>query len=436
MEITFHGGANEVGRSCIEVKLNNKKILLDCGVKIGKVEEYPLIDTSKIPKSIVITHAHLDHAAYLVHLFETKRNSKIYSTKPTRDLMQLMLADYMRVSKNKFDNGKVLKNILTSCVPLDFNVKVKDENKITFSLHNSGHILGSAQVLIHSRKGNLLYTSDLNTRENRIIDVAERNLNARTVIIESTYGGDNDISKPVAEVHREFKEIINSVLNKNGKILIPSFAVGRAQELLILLDGYMRSGEIPPAPIYIDGMIKKALKIFRHNLIYSKKELQRMILINEIDPYKSRYVFVSERRDRIDALEEGSIFITTSGMMKGGPVMTYFKYLAEDKNNLLLFVGYQAPGTPGRELLEGNKKIKYRGKEIDVKMKVKRINLSAHADRNGLINHLDSIKNLENVFIVHGEDTKRKELFDFIKKNRKNYEVFLPKNGETYEIIT
>jgi len=429
MEITFHGGANEVGRSCIEVKLNNKKILLDCGVKIGRIEEYPLINPLKIPSTIVITHAHLDHAAYLVHLFKEKRNSKIYVSKPTRDLMQLMLADYMRVSKTQFDNGKVLNNILTSCVPIDFNQKINDG--ITFSLHNSGHILGSSQVLIHSKKGNLLYTSDLNTRENRIIDVADRNLTAQNVIIESTYGGKDDVSKSVPDVHREFKQMINSTLKKNGKILIPSFAVGRAQELLILLDGYMRSGEIPPAPIYIDGMIKKALKIFRHNLIYSKKELQRMILINEIDPYKSRYVFVSERRDRIDALEEGSIFITTSGMMKGGPVMTYFEYLAGDKNNLLLFVGYQAPGTPGREILEGNKKIMYRGREINVKMKVKKVNLSAHADRNGLINYLDSIKGLENVFIVHGEDNKRKELAKFLKKK---YNVFLPKNGEIYEI--
>jgi len=430
MEVTFHGGANEVGRSCIEVKVTNKKILLDCGVKIGKIEEYPLIDVKKIPSTIVITHSHLDHAAYLAHLYRDKINSKIYTSKPTRDLMQLMIADYMRVSKFKFDNNKVLQNILIHTNAIDFNKKIN--TGVTFSLHNAGHILGSSQVLIHSKKGNLLYTSDLNTRENRIIDVAERGLTAKSVIIESTYGGDDDVSPPIADVHREFKQIINSVLKKNGKILMPSFAVGRAQELIILLDGYMRSGEIPPAPIYIDGMIKKALKIFRHNLIYSKMELQRMILINEIDPYKSRYVFVSERRDRMDALEEGSIFITTSGMMKGGPVMTYFEYLAKDKNNLLLFVGYQAPGTPGRELLEGAKSIMYRGKEIKVKMKVKKINLSAHADRSGIVNYLDSIKGLENVFIVHGEENKRKELAKQLRK--KKYNVILPKNGETYII--
>jgi len=154
MEITFHGGADEVGRSCIEVKLNNKKILLDCGVKIGKVEEYPLINSKKIPSSIVITHAHLDHAAYLAHLFKQKQSSKIYVSKPTRDLMQLMIADYMRVSKNKFDNNSVLKNILTNCVPIDFGSIIN--SGIKFSLHNSGHILGSSMVLIHSSKGNLL----------------------------------------------------------------------------------------------------------------------------------------------------------------------------------------------------------------------------------------------------------------------------------------
>ncbi len=400
---------------------------MDYGVKIGAQEEYPTI--KKVPKNIVITHAHLDHAAYLPHLFRKERKTNVYMTKPTRDLIQLMIADYMRVSKNDFDNGKVLNNILRNCRITDYGTVV--DAGVKFSLHNSGHIMGSASVLVHNPKGNLLYTSDFSTRTSRIMDPAEMGLTAKTAIVESTYGGKNDVLPSNKELGEKLVKVVNGTLKKNGRLLIPSFAVGRGQELVLMLDSYMRGGLIEPAPIYIDGMIKKALHIFRHDVIYAKKELQHSILVSDVDPFKSRYVFVPQSRDRRDAIEEGSIIITTSGMLKGGPVMTYLRELAGDKRNTLMFVGYQAPGTPGRRIMDGEKSVRIRGQEVKLKMNIETLKMSAHADHNGLVQYLNNVKGLEKVFIVHGEERKRKELEESLDKK---YEVFLPKVGEEYEV--
>ena len=425
MEVIFHGGADEVGRSCIEAVDSRGRLLMDCGVKIGYNEEYPLI--KRIPRNIVITHTHLDHAAYLPHIFGKKRNADIYLTKPTRDLLQLMIADYMRISRNNFGEH-VLNNILTKCRPIEYGQTINCGMR--FSLHNSGHILGSASVLVHSRGGNLLYTSDLNTRGSRITEGAEQGLKAKTLIIESTYGGKGDVLPPQKEVNEKLARLINRTVGRDGKVLIPSFAVGRAQELILMLDSYMKSGVIEPAPIYIDGMIKKALKIFRHNVIHARAELQRSILVSDSDPFKSRFVSIPKRLDRSDAIEEGSIIITTSGMMKGGPVMTYMKEMAGDRKNLLLFVGYQAAGTPGRRILDGERKIRANGSEVEVKMKVEKVGLSAHADHIGILQYIKGIRGLEKVFIVHGEESKRRELAESVQGR---YDVILPKTGERFK---
>ncbi len=429
LKIAFWGGANEVGRSCIEVSEGRKSLLMDCGVKIGREEEYPLLE--KIPRNIVITHSHLDHAAYLPHIFAKPRpHTTLYMTKPTRDLIQLMIADYMRVSRNEF-GPRVFNNMLTRCRAVEYRQVVDCGMK--FSLHNSGHLLGSASVLVHNPAGNLLYTSDLSTRTSRIVEPVESGLSAKTAIVESTYGGKGDVMPPIKEEMERLRRIINNTLKKDGKVLVPAFAVGRAQELILMLDAYMKGGLIEPAPIYIDGMIKKALHLFRHNVIYARQELQRSILMSDSDPFKSRYVFIPERKDRSDAIEEGSIIITTSGMMKGGPVMTYFNEMAGERKNTLLFVGYQAPGTPGRMILDGARKVRVHGKEIEVKMKVEAVQISGHADHPGLLHYINSIKGLETVYIVHGEERKRKELKKSLEENER-YEVILPKNGEKFEL--
>ena len=431
MEVKCYGGADEVGRSAIGVRKNGQEVVLDYGVKIGEEEEYPTID--HVPRNIIITHTHLDHAGYLPHLFRRKRSTKVHMTKPTRDLIQLMIADYMRVSDNTFNNSQVLSNLLSNCVPHDIGVPVKI-GRIKFSLHHSGHILGSSAILIHNRKGNLLYTGDLNTRRSRIMDPAEQGLPAKTLIIESTYGGNGDIIPPTKDAFKELRSIIERTVKRGGRVIIPSFAVGRAQEIILALDAFMRNGTLEPLPIYIDGMIKKALRIYRHNVIYARKELQRSILVNDVDPFNSNFVYIPRRMDRLDAIEEGSIIITTSGMLKGGPVVTYLKHMAQDKRNTLVFVGYQAPGTPGRLILDGHRSILLDDEEVDINMEIKSIKLSAHADQKGLFEYVKSIKGLETVFIVHGESRKRMEFKELLDDKLPHLQVILPKLNEEFEI--
>ncbi len=432
MEVTFYGGADEVGRSSVGVRLNRQEVLLDYGVKIGHHEEVP--EVNHVPSQIIITHTHLDHAAYLPHLFKKKRRTQVHMTKPTRDLIQLMIADYMRVSGHRFDNSAVLNNLLGNCVTHEIG-ELARAGRVRFSLHHSGHILGGASILLHSKKGNLLYTGDINTRKSRIIEPAEKGLEAKTLIIESTYGGFNDVIPPVKESYKQLREIIERTIKRGGRVLIPSFAVGRAQELILTLDSMMRNGTLEPLPIYIDGMIKKALRIYRHNVICARKELQRSILVNNVDPFSSNFVYIPKRRDRMDAIEEGSIIITTSGMLKGGPVMTYLKALADDPRNTLVFVGYQAPGTPGREILDGARTLIIDNEEVEINLEIQQVKLSAHADQRGLLEYARSVKELETVFIVHGESSKRRELKRAMDDLLDGVEVILPKLGESFEIL-
>jgi hypothetical protein len=194
----------------------------------------------------------------------------------------------------------------------------------------------------------------------------------------------------------------------------------------------MRSGVLEKVPIFVDGMIIKANRIYRQNVIYAKDEIQKRILMSDDDPFKSKFFKVPRTKDRGDVLERSAVILTTSGMLSGGPVLHYLKKLAGDENSKLLLVGYQAEGTLGRRLLDGEEKVKINDDEIEVKMKVEQISFSAHADHAGLVDFARSIKGLRKVFIIHGEDNKPVELGKALEELE--YEVVIPRNGESFEI--
>lgn len=222
--------------------------------------------------------------------------------------------------------------------------------------------------------------------------------------------------------------IINKTLNRGGHVIIPSFAVGRAQEVLLALDDYMRSGAITPTKIFVEGMIVKAMKIYRHNAIYANDDIKKRILMSEDDPFKSPNFFQSRSKSRKDALEEASIIVTTSGMLTGGPVLHYLEKLGNDPKSTMIFVGYQAEGTPGSEVLKGKRKLNIRDKVIELKLQVEQVKLSGHADYNELLQFIKSIKGLKRVFLMHGE---KKDLKDALENT---YDVSIPRLLETYSI--
>ncbi len=401
---------------------NDARVLLDCGVKIGRADEYPVIEDADLVgiDAIIISHAHLDHSAYLPHVFSAGYNNPVYSTKPTMELINILVTDYLRISEpenvEKIGLQEMQKHFRLVEFHQEFNVK-----DLTIKLVPAGHILGSAMIEISDGKQKLIYTGDMNMRVTRLLEPAyTRLLRADTLLMESTYGGDADTFPSEKVIVNQMIGSIKETASSGGKIIIPSFGVGRAQEMLLLLDDYMKSGQIPSMPIYADGMINKAMRIHRHNVIYCREELQKRILLNDDDPFKSKnfiQVGTIAERKKVMGEKEPSIIVTTSGMLTGGPVLKYIERLGADPNNKMIIVGYQAEGTRGRELVNGSKKIKVGPKLVDVNLKVEQYHLSAHSDRQQLISLVGKVEGLGKVILIHGDKTKSNELAEAIKKD-------------------
>ncbi|MFH1684774.1 MAG: MBL fold metallo-hydrolase RNA specificity domain-containing protein [Candidatus Micrarchaeota archaeon] len=431
MKIKFFGGAQEVGRVSILLEEEKNNLMLDCGIKLGEKTEYPVIDddTLKRVENITISHAHLDHCGYLPHVYSKKFKPKIFLTKPTRDLMGILLSDYCRIKGTKERTGftsKDVNNVLRDARITEYDELFNAGFKTRF--YQAGHILGSAITSVERPEGRLVFSGDICMRKTRVLDSCEKNLSAKTLIVESTYGAKEDVLPSHKDSYQKMIKVINETLDKGGHVIIPSFAVGRAQEVLLALDDYMRSGALRPTKIFIEGMIGKAMKIYRHNAIYANDDIKRRILMSEDDPFKSPNFNRSRSKTREDVLKEPSIIVTTSGMLSGGPVLFYLEKLAGNPKNTIIFVGYQAEGTSGRKVLEGGKKIRIGDNEVELKLRVESVKLSGHADFNELLQFIKSFKGLEKVFIMHGDKPDLKEYLE------KDYEVIIPKLLEEYSI--
>lgn len=432
MRLTFFGGAQEVGRAAMLLEEGNRNILLDCGIKLGEKTEYPLLDDSELRRinNVTVSHAHLDHSGYLPHLYSKKARPKIYLTKPTRDLVGVLLSDYYRIRRMKREpaifSAKDIDNVMKDAIITEYNEPVNTDFKLTF--FPAGHIMGSAITALEADGKRIVYSGDICMRKTRVLDACTRNLSAETLIVESTYGEKDKLLPSYKESYQKMVRIINETLDKGGHVVIPSFAVGRAQEVLLALDDYMRSGSIRPTRIYIEGMIGKAMKIYRHNAIYANDDIKRRILMSEDDPFKSPNFHKPKSKTREDVLEEPSIIITTSGMLTGGPVMFYLEKLGTDPKNTLIFCGYQAAGTTGSRVLAGERRLRIGDREIELKMRVESVKISGHADFNELLQFIKSFKGLKKVFLMHGE---KADLKDYLEKD---YEVEVPRLLDTYSI--
>ena len=426
MDLTFYGGAGEVGRSCIHIEHQRKSILLDCGIKLGEKVEYPLIDEKKIIKSIIISHAHLDHSGYLPHLFLKKTKPDIYMTKPTRDLLGVLLADYCKLQEKKVFTQNEVNAIMQEAKIIEYHEPIR--KGFTITMHYAGHIMGSAMIKLRNNKNTILYTGDICTRKTRILAPAEMGIRADTLIMETTYGGRNDSLPTFKDSYGKLIKSINETLDEGGHVLIPCFAVGRAQEILMALDDYMRSGAMKPTRIFIEGMIGKTMRIYRHNAYYANEDIKKRILMSDSDPFKSESFHSSTSKTREDVLKEPCVIVSTSGMLSGGPVLFYIKKLADNPKNKMIFVGYQADGTRGKKIINGERRIEIDGEEIEIKMKIDQIKISGHSDFNELLQFAKSVKGLKKVFLIHGEKTDLKEYLE------KDYEVHVPKLLERYDI--
>ncbi|MEM0253950.1 MAG: beta-CASP ribonuclease aCPSF1 [Candidatus Bathyarchaeia archaeon] len=439
IRITALGGVQEVGRSAFLVQTRESSILLDCGINPGSTkpfEAFPRFDDPVFEidalDAVVISHAHLDHCGLLPFLFKYGYDGPVYCSAPTSSLMTLLQLDYLDVASKQgiippYDQKDVRECVLHT-IPLRYGVVTDIAPDIRLTLHNAGHILGSAIVHLHIGEGvhNIVYTGDYKYAKTMLLEPATVEFpRVETLITESTYGGAEDIMPSRAKAEETLARIVNETLEKKGKVLIPVPAVGRAQEIMLILDDYMKKGLIKEAPVFIEGMISEATAIHTAYPEYLSREVRNSILHEGENPFQSEYFTVVEHPSARQSIIEGEpcIIMATSGMLEGGPVIEYFKSLAEDEKNTIVFVSYQIEGTLGRRVQKGINEVTMIDNEgklsvVKVKMRVESIEgFSGHSDRRQIISYITNLKpRPERVLVCHGEKAKIASMADFIKK--------------------
>lgn len=440
VRITFLGSSRQVGRSAILVKTRESHILLDCGINPGSrnpLQSYPRIDVEEFDlrklDAVVITHAHLDHCGFLPYLYKYGYEGPVYSSEPTASLMTLLQSDYIDVTNKE---GRVpayspedIFQLILHTIPLSYGEVTDVSPDIRLTLHNAGHILGSSIVHLHIGKGlhNVVYTGDFKFGPTQLLQPASSNFpRVETLIMESTYGGPTNITPSRDETEAEFVGIANHILKK-GKLLIPVPAVGRAQEILMVINKYMREGDLLEVPVYIEGMISEATGIHTAYPGYLSHEIRDQILKDGVNPFESDYFTVVKQHDSRDEIVEGGpcIVMATAGMMEGGPVMEYFKRMAAWDENGLIFVSYQVAGTMGQRIQSGMGSVQLYNRDgklevINVGMETHTVQgFSGHSDRRQLMNYVRRLRpQPRRVFVVHGEESKCEHMARSISKLR------------------
>ncbi len=417
MKLTFLGSGSEVGRSSILLEKEGEKHLLDCGVKISNENEYPLIseDLASGLKSVLLSHAHLDHSGFLPKLHKLGFKGKIVCTKPTRDLIQVLLNDFVRISPQKIYSHEDVAKMLTETSLVEYGDMFYD----------AGHILGSASIKIDD----LLYSGDINNRSSTLLDKFNPPKEAKHLILEGTYSANKDKFASQKTIVKNFIKSINDTLDAGGMVLIPSFGIGRGQELLFVLDNHMKNGVLRNVPIFVDGSINKVLRIYRSNANYLNDEIRNRILTSVTDPFQSEHYFKPKSKNKSDVFAaKPCIVLSTSGMLNGGPIISYLKKCYNDEKNKVILVGFQPEKSKGRKLLD-EKKFPFESGTVDVRMQVEHHHFSAHADQPGLYEYVNSIEGLETIILNHGDKGKLAEFKEFLK-DKTGLKVLIPENGE------
>jgi len=432
------GGFREVGRSCLLLQTPKSNVLLDVGVNVASddFDAYPYLQAPELKikdiDAVIITHAHLDHIGLLPLLFKYGYDGPVYMTEPTRDIGVMLQLDYIDVAvregKEPIYSSTEIKEMIKHIIPLNYGEVTDIAPDIRITLLNSGHVLGSSMVHLNIGDGfhNVLYTGDLKYGNTLLLDKAITTMQRlETLIIESTYGGSKDIQTPRQESIKKLVEVVNKTINRKGKVLIPVLGVGRAQEVMLILEEAIRFKKIPSIPIYIDGMVWDITAIHTAYPEFMNKNVRKQIFVNKVNPFLSpvfKRIGSAQERKQLVENKGPCVILATSGMLVGGPSVDYFFNLAEDKRNSIVFVNYQAEGSLGRKIQNGNKEVAvlYKGKKVPVKVNLDVYAIkgfSGHSSRNELLSFISHLKpKPRRVIINHGENSKCLDLASTIHK--------------------
>ncbi len=456
IRITPCGAVRTVTGSCHLLEAKGLKVLVDCGMFQGEDEEKNYDPFPFDPKEIdylILTHAHIDHCGRIPLLVREGFRGKILCTRPTAQIARIMLLDAAKVMNETYKSrlrkaertGEIVNPPLYEELDvlesfdffshpyLEYGKRYDLAPGFSFTLRDAGHILGSAFIEFEVEGRKITFSGDLGNRGKPIVRDPSPPSTADAVFIETTYGDRNH--KSFKESKKEFEEAVLKTLYREGNVLIPSYALERAQDILFVLREMFERDILPECQVFLDSPLAiNATKIFLQNPEFFDEETYR--IFKERDPFSFPYLKFTrevEESKKINDVKSGAIIIAGSGMLTGGRILHHLKHNLWREECSLIFVGFQPKGTLGRRIIEGADKVRILGEEIAVRAEVYTINgFSSHADQRELTEWLSHAGNPK-VFLIHGEEEKMKIFAEHIK-GELNLESYVPELGEVLEI--
>ena len=445
MRLVYLGGALEVGASSILIELDNYKILLDSGIRQknnkDKLPDFNTIKELGGVDAILISHAHMDHIGSLPLISYEYPNAPIYMNKMTKELAHVLLADSLKIMNFNegeiplFDADKVDKMFnQVRIVPYQQEIKLTDTITITFYM--AGHIAGASAIYIKAKEGSVFYTGDFSlTNALTVSGMKIPRLRPDIVISEATYGDRLHSNREAEE-----ENLINytkEIINKGGKVLIPVFALGRSQEVLLILKRAFNKKQLPKVKVYVDGMVRNINSVFLNNPLYLKESLGKRILKGGEAFYTDEIEKVdTNMREKILNSNEPMIIVASSGMLSGGMSEYYASGIVTDSKNAIILTGYQDEESNGSMLLKlldekpSDRKIKLNDKVYNVLCDIKKVGLSAHADKQEIISLFQSLKP-KSIILGHGD---RETITKFAKEISHEFNIYAPSIREKLDL--
>ena len=455
IRMSFLGGARQVGRSCLFLQTPESRVLLDCGVNVAAntdTESYPMLECPEFKieelDAIIISHSHLDHIGFVPYLFKYGFKGPVYMTAPTRDVGSLLLLDYVRIMKSEgkepiFDTEHI-KEMVKHTICLNYEEVSDVTPDVRITLYNAGHILGSSLVHLHIANGlhNIVYTGDMKYGRTMLLEPANTQFpRVETLIMESTYGGRENVLPPQIEADQKLKDIIVETVKRGGKILMPVLGSGRAQEVMIILENMVRNKELKEIPVYIDGMVWDVTAIHTAYPEFLNSSIRKQIFHKDQNPFLSPiFKRVGSQKERKQLIEETGpcVILATSGMLVGGPSVEYLRQLSDNPKNSLVFTCYQGEGSLGKRIQRGQTELAFvsgqKQEIVPLKMEVHKLEITAHSDRRQLTNYVYKCNpKPKKVIVNHGENSRCLDLASSIHKMNR-IETTAPRNLDAVRI--
>jgi len=418
VRLSFMGGTHEVGKNAVLLETGEARVLLDYGVRIGDKPDFPSHVRARDVDGIILSHAHLDHSGG-IPLFYLREEMPLFATPPTIDIMGVLIKDMIKLSGYFLPFEYIdYESMMKQRQPLGYGSEVNLKG-VKFRLSDAGHIPGSAMAELNAKGKRILYTGDINTAKTRLVhDAKVPRGRFDAVVIESTYATTEHEER--RGIEEAFVKAVKEVLRKDGKVLVPAFAVGRSQEMLAVLNAHKVS-----AKTVVDGMARAVIQILLDHPDYIKTPKTFEKVVNSTQQVRGW-------RDRRNAIRRANVIVAPSGMLQGGTAVYYMERLALGQDNAIFLVSYQVPGTGGAKLMETGL-FPIREKDEKVMADVRHFDFSSHSGKSELEAFLRGLKGKPDVYVIHGEPENCDSLAQWAR-DELDLNAVAPNEGDEFEV--